>query len=173
MTSTRVDWTTSSLGERIEHICSLRGWTLNKLGEESGIASGPISRLSRRKETTAASPDTLIRIADAANVNAIWLIAGRGPVERERRGTLRAHPEWSVALAEAKKRQRGIPEAFWEIVAEYPAPRRIDWQLLVGFVRELYSAHQRFEEDEPEQSPDEQERQPERRSSRRPGSGKQ
>jgi transcriptional regulator with XRE-family HTH domain len=74
------DWTSSSLGERVAYICELRGWSLNKLGEEAGIASGPMSRLSRRTEVVAASPETLVRIADAAGVSVLWLMFGRGPV---------------------------------------------------------------------------------------------
>ena len=35
-----VDWTATSPGERVEHVCQLRGWSLNKLGEEAGLASG-------------------------------------------------------------------------------------------------------------------------------------
>jgi transcriptional regulator with XRE-family HTH domain len=169
MASARTDWTNSSLGERIDHICSLRGLSLNRLGEAAGIASGPMSRLSRREENMAGSPDTLTRIADAGGVNVAWLLAGRGPVERERRGSLRAHVDWPTALADAKKRQRGIPEEFWEMVGDYPAPKRIDWQLIVGLVRELFSAHQRFEEDEPERAAGDAEQRPlsPRRSAKR------
>lgn len=171
MGSARTDWANSSLGERIEHICSIRGWSRTKLGEEAGIASGPMSRLSRREETTAGSPDTLIRLADAGSVNLAWLMAGRGAVERARHGTLRAHADWPTALAEAKKRQRGIPEEFWEMAGDYPALPQIDWQYIVGLVRELYSVHQRFHGDEPERnvSGDSERRSP---SSRRPGSSK-
>jgi transcriptional regulator with XRE-family HTH domain len=150
-------WSQSSFGERIDFICRLRGWSLNKLGEEAGIASGPMSRLSRITEHVASSPDTIQRIADAADVNVEWLMLGRGPVERgssersasERtpRGALRAHPDWPHALAEARKRQKAIPEKYWEhagdsvVVAE-----NVDWQLVVGLVRELYSADQRKDE---------------------------
>lgn len=151
---TKRDWTGSSLGERIDHICQLRGWSLNKLGEEAGIASGPMSRLSRRTEVVAASPDTLARIADAAGVSVLWLMLGRGPVETTptRRGMLRTHPDWPTALADAKKRQRGIPDEFWNMAGEAVLNvTNLDWQLIVGLVRELYSAHQRgleTEEDE-------------------------
>ena len=154
--NTKRDWTGSSLGERIEHICNLRGWSLNKLGEEAGIASGPMSRLSRRTEVTAASPDTILRIADAAGVSALWLMIGRGPVEGEAQhsGALRTHPDWSTALAEAKKRQRGIPDEFWKLAGESVLHvANIDWQLIVGLVREIYSAHQRGIEEEGEERP--------------------
>ena len=43
------DWTATSLGERVEHVCKLRGWSLNKLGEEAGLASGVMSRLATPK----------------------------------------------------------------------------------------------------------------------------
>ena len=153
---TKRDWTGSSLGERIEHICHLRGWSLNRLGEEAGIASGPMSRLSRRTEVTAATPDTILRIADAAGVSALWLMIGRGSVEGEaqRRGALRTHPDWPTALAEAKKRQRGIPDEFWNLAGESVLHvAHIDWQLIVGLVREIYSAHQRGIEEEGEERP--------------------
>jgi hypothetical protein len=108
------------------------------------MASGPISRLSRRTEHIAASPETLIRIAEAAGVQPMWLIAGQGPIERVARGSLRAHPDWPGALAEAKRRQLGIPEEYWtlagDVVMQVP---HVDWQLVVGLVRELYSAAQR------------------------------
>ena len=140
------DWTTSSLGERIEYICQLRGWSLNKLGDEAGIASGPMSKLSRREETVAASPETLARIADAAAVSVLWLMLGRGPVENTptRRGMLRTHPDWPTALEEARKRQRGIPDEFWNMAGEVVINVPLDWQLIVGLVREFYSAAQRW-----------------------------
>lgn len=145
------DWTKTSLGERVEHICQLRGWSLNKLGEEAGLASGVMSRLARREATVAGAPDTLAKVADAGGVNVLWLMLGRGPVERveHRPGLLRTHPGWPAALAEAKKWQRGIPDEFWELAGDtaFPAPPRLDWQLIVGLVRELYSAHQRWQEE--------------------------
>ncbi len=153
------DWTTSSLGERVEHVCALRGWSLNKLGEEASLASGVVSRLARREATVAGAPDTLARVADAAGVNVLWLMLGRGPVERieHATGALRSHPGWPAALAEAQKWQRGIPDEFWALAGEtvFPAPPPHDWQLVVGIVRELYSAHQRWLEttDPPEGPP--------------------
>jgi transcriptional regulator with XRE-family HTH domain len=151
------DWTTTSLGERVEHVCKLRGWSLNKLGEEAGLASGVMSRLARREATTAGAPDTLARVADAGGVNVLWLMLGRGPVERieHQVGQLRGHPDWATAVAEAKKWQRGIPDEFWELAgdAAFPAPPRLDWQLIVGLVRELYSAHQRYQEESARAAP--------------------
>ncbi|MFT3767402.1 MAG: helix-turn-helix transcriptional regulator [Minicystis sp.] len=145
------DWTKTSLGKRVDHVCQLRGWSLNKLGEEAGLASGVMSRLARREATVAGAPDTLAKVADAGGVNVLWLMLGRGPVERveHRPGLLRTHPDWPAALAEAKKWQRGIPDEFWELAgdAAFPAPPRLDWQLIVGLVRELYSAHQRWQEE--------------------------
>ena len=144
-----VDWTKTSLGERVEHVCALRGWSLNKLGEEAGLATGVMSRLARRSAITAGAPDTLARVADAAGVNVLWLMLGRGPIERveTRTGALRTHPGWPAALAEAQKWQRGIPDDFWELAGEtaFAAPPQLDWQLIVGLVRELYSAHQRWQ----------------------------
>jgi transcriptional regulator with XRE-family HTH domain len=143
----RKDWTRTSLGERVEHVCAIRGWSLNRLGEEAGLASGVISRLARREANTAGAPDTLARVADAAGVNVVWLMLGRGPVEGAEPGpaSLRDHPDWPQALAEAKRWQRGIPEEFWVRAGDVSllAPPRLDWQLVVGIVRELYSAHQR------------------------------
>lgn len=154
--STKRDWGQTSLGERIEHICALRGWSLNKLGEEAGIASGPMSRLSRHTEVMGSSPDTLSRIADAASVSVLWLMLGRGPVETVpmQPGMLRAHPDWPAALAEAKKRQRGIPDDFWNLAGASVVQivSRLDWQLIVGLVREIYSAYQRELETEAEAS---------------------
>ena len=146
-----VDWTATSLGERVEHVCKLRGWSLNKLGEEAGLASGVMSRLARREASVAGAPDTLAKVADAAGVNVLWLMLGRGPVEPvpHQTGRLRDHPGFPAALAEAKRWQRGIPDEFWQLAGEtvFPAPPRLDWQLLVGIVRELYSAHQRWLEE--------------------------
>jgi transcriptional regulator with XRE-family HTH domain len=147
------DWTTSSLGERIEHICWLRKLSQNKLGEIAGVDSGVISRLVQQRGVTGGSPMTLARVAKAAQVNLAWLIVGEGPVEpiEHRPGPLCAQPEWPEALAEAKKRQRGIPDEFWELAAEVPLPltRKLDWQIIVGLVRELYSHHQRHLPEEP------------------------
>jgi len=140
------NWTETSLGERVEYVCALRGWSLNKLGETAGLASGVMSRLARRDKNTAGAPDTLMRVADAAHVSVLWLMLGRGPIEAVEpgEGTLRNHPDWPAVLAEAKKWQRGIPDEFWERAgdASFPAAP-LDWQLVVGIVRELYSAHQR------------------------------
>ena len=146
------DWTRSSLGERVDHVCRLRGWSLKKLGEEAGFDSGVMSRLAARTATIAGAPDTLARLAKAARVNVLWLMLGEGPVEpvEHATGTLGSHPDWSAAVAEAKKWQRGIPDEFWDLAAEtvFPVPPRLDWQLVVGLVRELYSSHQRWLQEE-------------------------
>jgi hypothetical protein len=122
-----------------------------------------MSRLSRRSEQTAASPDTLVRIADAAGVNAMWLIFGRGPVGGDDKSgrALRFHPDWPKTLQEAQKRQRGIPDEFWELAGNVAIPRTtLDWQLIVGLVREIYSAHQRALEGEEHPPPEEREYKP-------------
>jgi transcriptional regulator with XRE-family HTH domain len=141
----------STLGQRIDHICVLRGWSLKKLGEETGFDSGVMSRLAARKAHVAGAPETLGRVAKAARVNVAWLMLGEGPVEQVEHtlGALRKHPGWERALAEAKRWQRGIPDEYWELAgdAAFPAPPRLDWQLIVGLVRELYSAHQRWLEE--------------------------
>jgi len=145
---TRPDWTSSSLGERVEHVCALRGWSLNHLGEEAGLASGVVSRLARRSATVAGAPDTLARVADAAGVNIVWLMLGRGPIERDERGRpIKMRPELQTALEEAQKRQRGLPDEFWSMATEAvrDAPW-VDWQLLVGVAREMYWAYQRLAE---------------------------
>jgi transcriptional regulator with XRE-family HTH domain len=147
------DWTSSSLGERMEHVCRLRKLSQNKLGELSGVDTGVISRLVQQRGVTGGSPMTLARVAKAAQVNLTWLVVGEGPVEplEHSTGALGAQPEWPEALAEAKKRQRGIPEEFWALAAEVPLPltRKLDWQIIVGLVRELYSHHQRHLQEEP------------------------
>ena len=146
------DWRRSSLGHRVDHICSLRGWSLKKFGEEAGFDSGVMSRLSGRTATIAGAPDTLARLAKAAGVNVLWLMLGEGPIEavEHTTGTLRSHPDWSAAVTEAKKWQRGIPDEFWELAGDtvFPTPPRLDWQLVVGLVRELFSAHQRWLQEE-------------------------
>lgn len=147
------DWKGSSLGQRVDHICVLRGWSLKRLGDEAGYDSGVMSRLAQRTATIAGAPETLARVAKAGGVNIAWLLLGEGPVEvvEHSVGTLRTHPGWAVALAEARKRQRGIPEEFWDLVGEtaFPAPPQLDWQLIVGLVREMYSAHQRWLVEDP------------------------
>jgi hypothetical protein len=141
------EWQGSSLGTRIDHVCRLRGWSLQRYGQEAGFASGVMSRLAAHTGRTGSSPDTLRRLADAGRVNIIWLMFGEGPVEPVAAvpGTMRAHPEWPTAFAEAKRRQKGIPEEFWEAAGEAVVPlrERLDWQYIVGLVRELYSDHQR------------------------------
>jgi transcriptional regulator with XRE-family HTH domain len=142
------DWKQSSLGQRVDHICVLRGWSLKKLGEEAGYDSGVMSRLAARTAATAGAPETLGRVAKAAKVNVLWLMLGEGPVEQVEHsvGMLRMHPDWTKTVAEAKEWQSGIPDEFWELAGDtaFPAPPRLDWQLIVGLVRELYSAHQRW-----------------------------
>jgi transcriptional regulator with XRE-family HTH domain len=156
------DWTTSTLGQRFDHICRLRGWSLTQLAELSGHAAGVISRLASSKERVAGAVDTLGNVAIAAGVRTDWLMFGRGPIE-ERPGdgrllhgipeelTLRGRPNWNEVLFEAQERQRGIPDDIWEQAAEMALPpeRTLDWQLLVGLVRELYWAQQRAQERPP------------------------
>jgi hypothetical protein len=141
------EWVGSSLGTRIDHVCRLRGWSLQRYGQEAGFASGFMSRLADHTELTGSSPATLRRLATAARVNIMWLMFGEGPVEPVAAvpGTMRAHPDWPTAFAEAKRRQKGIPEEFWEAAGDAVVPlrERLDWQLIVGLVRELYSDHQR------------------------------
>jgi transcriptional regulator with XRE-family HTH domain len=139
------DWTTSTLGERFDHICRLRGLSLTQLAELSGHAAGVISRLASSKERVAGSIDVLGNVALAARVRTDWLMFGRGPIEEL---TLRARPNWNEVLFEARERQRGIPDEIWEQASEMSLPpgRELDWQLLVGLVRELYWAQQRAQE---------------------------
>ena len=117
-----------------------------------------MSKLSRRTEVVAAKPEVLMRLADAGGVSALWLMVGRGPVHAvpASHGMLRTHPQWAEVLAEAKKRQRGIPNEFWNMAGDsvLQSPH-LDWQFLIGLVRELYSIHQRLEtvEDSPRRSP--------------------
>ena len=145
--NTKRDWTKSSFGERIDYICALKGWTLTKLGEEAGIASGPMSRLHNKTATIAeATPESLVKLAEAGGVSILWLMLGRGPVHSvpDQPGMLRLHPDWPKALAEAKKNQRGIPNEFWNMAGDSVIHLpRLDWQLIVGLVREFYWAWQR------------------------------
>jgi transcriptional regulator with XRE-family HTH domain len=152
------NWADSSFGDRVEHICRLRRWSIHRLAAETGVDSGVISRYAGRTEKTGGTPAVLQKIVEAANVNVAWLMFGQGPVERvpHALGELRTLPGWEAALADAQKRQRGIPDEFWLLAGQtvFPAPPRLDWQLIVGLVREMYSAHQRWnDETEPSAEP--------------------
>jgi transcriptional regulator with XRE-family HTH domain len=81
--STRKDWASSTLGERVLFVCELREVSLNKLGEMCGIESGPMSRLSRHKGQVAGSLTTVKKLADGARVSLEWLAYGRGWPEEE------------------------------------------------------------------------------------------
>lgn len=69
------DWSTSSLGERIRHLCLLRGVGQNDLAKRAGIKSGPMSRLATKRARAGGS---VARIADAAPCSIWWLAIGRG-----------------------------------------------------------------------------------------------
>lgn len=107
------DWEESSLGERLKHALKLRGWSVNHLGKVTGLTGGPVSRLSRRTERTAGSPDGLIKIADALKVELRWLADGRGPIERHQQ--TRTADE-RRALAAELAREDGIQDAAIEAV---------------------------------------------------------
>jgi hypothetical protein len=106
-----------------------------------------ITRLAQKEATIAGAPDTLARVAKAAGVHLEWLLLGEGPIEvvPHTTATLRSHPEWDAVVKEAKEWQIGIPDEFWDLAGDtvFPTPVELDWQLVVGLVRELYSAHQR------------------------------
>jgi len=145
------DWTRASLGERVDHICRIRGCSLNELAQRSGHDPAVLSKLSRNAETVAGKPLTLDSVAEAAGVNVEWLTYGRGPIEGK--GMLREQPDWEAVLAQAQNAQRGIPDEVWRIVGDtvFPSPRPLDWQLLVGMVRELFWAHKRYLEERGQQ----------------------
>ena len=73
----RKDWTTTTLEERINFLREVRGdVSLNVLGERAGIASGPMSRLTKRPRPSAAK---LGAIARAWRADLGWLASGTGP----------------------------------------------------------------------------------------------
>lgn len=112
------DWTTSSLGERVLHAASLRGWGINQFGEKSGLTGGPVSRLSRRTERYAGAPETLLRLAIAASVSPQWLAFGLGQPEEPSLPGSPADRYPNRATAAAIARQGGVGEAAVQSVVE-------------------------------------------------------
>jgi transcriptional regulator with XRE-family HTH domain len=143
--ATPVDWTSSSLGERIKYTCQLRGISLNELGEAAGMSSGPLSRYSRNAERIAGSPEHLAKVAEAGRVSVLWLIFGRGPVEVDPivAQPWASRPEWPEVLDKALRRQV-IPDEFWALAGRSViAVRRLDWELVAAVAWDLYAAHLR------------------------------
>lgn len=87
--------------------------SLNKLGERAGIASGPMSRLSRHTGEVAGSLDTIKKLTDAWGVRMAWLAYGRGgPLEDAPADTLDAPPGTAPEVIAAVRwaRAAGYPE---------------------------------------------------------------
>lgn len=74
--TTRVDWSTSTLRERLTEILRLRGLSSNALARAAGIDQGTMSRLGRK--TLQGEPETLRRVANAGRVSFEWLATGVG-----------------------------------------------------------------------------------------------
>ncbi len=141
----RADWTTSTLGERLLHVCELRGWGLNELGREAGILSGTMSRLSRKEDTIAGDPESLVKIADAAKVSHRWLTDGKGFPEADPAVTLGERKDWPALVAAAKRLYSTIPEAGYVLAARAAAPldEEVDAELVATLARAFLDARDR------------------------------
>ncbi len=144
------DWSKTTVGERVEHLCELRGIGQNELGNVAGLKSGHMSKLANNKNIIARTTSaTLRKIADAMNVELEWLTFGRGPIEAPpAAGTpaLRRSPMWLLEFPKAIAVEPLIPAYVWEktgnAMVDVP-PDAVDWQLIQGVAREIYAVHQR------------------------------
>jgi transcriptional regulator with XRE-family HTH domain len=64
------------LSVRVADLRAAKGWTIDKLAEESGVSRATIIRLEQ-KQTTRVDFDVLEKLADALGVNASVLIDHR------------------------------------------------------------------------------------------------
>jgi hypothetical protein len=127
-TISRMNWETSSLGERIMHICALRKMNPGELGRRAGVENGPIYRFANRQDRMAGSPESMVKIADAGDVSLEWLICGRGPVERVAPPLVRQNAGWPAAIEEARRRYATVPERYFDEVGDaLDTGRPVDW----------------------------------------------
>lgn len=159
------NWTTSSLGERIEHICEIRGIGVNELGRRAGFPSGTMSRLKGKTAQSAGKGATMARIAEAGHVRLEWLSTGQGPVEEsvdetvpvsssgQRLRLLRELPDWPTLVAEAKRQRRDIQEPYWTEAGEaYVRAKRYDWVVIADVAALLKNAAEREAAGDPDES---------------------
>jgi transcriptional regulator with XRE-family HTH domain len=136
-----MSWENSTLGQRIVHICALRGISLSELGRRAGMESGPMSRLAHKDETMGGSPEVLVKLADASEVSLEWLICGRGRVERVQPPLLRANKDWPAAFEEAKRRYGSVPARYFDEVGDaFDTGRPVTWQYVGRSAQILYEA---------------------------------
>jgi hypothetical protein len=141
------DWSTSTLGERIHHMCTVRETTLNKLGEKAGIKSGPMSRLGRKTVRVAGAPETLQRLAHAWDFDLDWLVDGRGNPEKLRAASADRYPNRAAAIEIA--RMGGMPSAVLDRASAEVLDLYQDAPIL-WWIRRLILQEQLFEVQPPE-----------------------
>lgn len=71
----------ASTGDRIKSIRDKRGWTLDKLAEESGISKGFLSDVENNKRDI--SSQNLLRIANALGASVDYLLRGEAVKNKE------------------------------------------------------------------------------------------
>jgi len=103
--------------ERIQMVLDLRGWSLNKLGDQAGIGSGPMSRL-RQRGPADATVATLAKVADAAGVELRWLALGAGPMLAS--NPVPVDAESRRALAARLAEEADVPEAVIREALRHP-----------------------------------------------------
>ena len=64
-----------TLKDRIKMLCSARGYSLNRLETECGVAKGYLSKLDR----SAPSASIIVRLASILNVSTDFLLTGSSP----------------------------------------------------------------------------------------------
>jgi transcriptional regulator with XRE-family HTH domain len=85
--STRTDWASSSLSDRIQHIQRViseregKRVSLNELGRRAGVGVGVMSRLGSTTGAVHRSPETLRRVAESLGFSLEWLTYGHGEPE--------------------------------------------------------------------------------------------
>lgn len=70
-----------SIGQRIRWLIEHRGYLQSEVAEKCGVTQAAISNLvtdNSRKPNAF----TLVRLADALNADAAWILYGEGPIER-------------------------------------------------------------------------------------------
>ena len=126
-------WEESTVGERIVHMCKVRGISVFELAQRAGIAHGPIYKLSKRKERlTTASVITMTKLAKAADVSLEWLVGGEGPMERQKPRLVRDNTDWPLLVEEARRSFGSVPERYFEEIGDsLDTGRTLTW-LYVG-----------------------------------------
>lgn len=114
------------IGDRIRLMMSRQGITQRELARRAGFAPTQISVILARLEERpyAIELETLVRIAQGAEVSLLWLLTGIIETRERVPPALADRPGWDAAAAEVAPYLPSASESHWEWVAGVRLPDR-------------------------------------------------